>query len=469
MTVYDYFTSALVFVGLVCVGYFSAKKVKKSDDFLLADRKLNKIQAAFSVAASDFGGSGLIGACALCYSIGLSGAWWNWSGAPAFLLLGIFLVSKLRPLTLATASEFMEMRYNKSTRLITTVMQICALIPTLSAQYLVGAVALESLFGIPFTYGLIISVILVLTYTALGGLTSVANTDVYNFCILIGSVSIAVPLMLMEAGGIDAVMEAAPASFFSVGELGVMDPLSWIFMSLFMFGTQQVYLQRVFAAKNVGTAKFAYLFTSGAYVIYGFLVAIIGITMSILMPGLEDKNTAYSLMIGNYLPAGLAGIGLGGIFAASLSSADSTLLAGTTLFVNDVYKPYFAKNKDDKHILWISRFATILICIGGVLLAQVMENLIDIIYVGGLFYSAAVFFPLMMGVYWKRGNGTGALVGILLGLAVGVIVEFALGGKFMGIPSNMLAAGASILGLVLGSLFTAPPSQDKLKCLDIKE
>lgn len=465
MNILDFVAIVCVFTGLLCVGYFSSKKVKKADDFLIADHSLNKIQTAFSVAASDFGGSGLIGACALCYTVGLSGSWWNWCGAPAFLILGIFLVNKLRPLTITTIGDFLEMRYDKRTRLVASVMQLCATVPMLSAQFLVGAVALQTLFGIPRIWGLVISVVLVLSYTAFGGLMAVANTDVYNFCILVGSISIAVPIMLTKAGGITAVFEAVPSSFLQVGKLGVMEPLSWVCMSLFMYGTQQVYLQRVFAAKTVGTAKFAYVFTSGAYVVYGILVGIIGITMAVLMPGLADTNTVYVLMLKNYLPVGFAGIGLAGIFAASMSTADSTLLAGTTLFVNDIYKRYINKNASDQRILMLSRVTTMCICIGGIVVAQMMQNLIDIVYSAGLFYSAAVFFPIILGIYWKRGNERGALCGIIAALFTGLCIEYVFGGMLWGIPSNMLAALSSIVMFIAISLCTAPPNEKKLECL----
>lgn len=468
----DWLALLLVFGGLLFVGYTSARKIKETDDFLLAGRNLNKIQAAFSVAASDFGGSGLVGATALCYQIGLSGAWWNWCAAPAFLILGIFLVKRLRPLAAATAPEFLEMRYDKKTRTLATAMQISAIIPMLSAQFLVGAVALNTLFGVSMTWGLVISVALVLSYTAVGGLMSVANTDVFNFIILVGSVIIAVPLMIAKAGGVAVIMAQVPESFFSIGELGALKPISWIFMSLFMYGTQQAYLQRVFASKDVSTATFSYVFTSGAYLIYGFMVAMIGITMSVLMPGLEDPNTAYAMMIKTVMPMGLAGLGLGGIFAASLSSADSVLLAGTTLFVNDIYKTFINKDADDKKMLWVSRIATLIICVGGVVVANLMQNLIQIVYVAGLFYSAAVFFPIIIGVYWKRANATGAFFAIIASFFVGVLSEYVFPASvksFLVLPSNMLAAFFGVVTLIVVSLVTPRPPMEKLLCMDAEK
>ena len=469
MGILDYIALAVVFTGLLLVGHLFARKTQKSDDFLLAGRSLNKIQAGFSIAASDLGGSGLLGTCALCYTIGLSGAWWCWCAVPAFLLLGYFFVGKLRPIAVSTVPEFLELRYDKKSRILACLLQTCALVASLSAQFLVGAVALETLFGIPQTYGLIVSVLLVLSYTALGGLNAVVHTDMFNFCILMGSLLVAIPVVLSRAGGLSHIVAQVPKEFFSIGELGATQVFSWILMCVFMYGTQQVFLQRVFASKDTSTARFAYCFTGGMYIVYGLGVALVGIAMSILVPDLVDTNSVYTVMIQTALPTGLAGLALGGIFAASLSTADSTILAGSTLFVNDIYRVFINKNASEQRTLWVSRAATSVICVGGVVVASLMQNLIDIVYLAGLFYSAAVFFPLILGVYWKRGNATGCFSAIIVSLIAGFFTEYGHGGVLLGLPSNAVAALSGIVALVAVSLCTPPPSPEKLKCLEETE
>lgn len=463
MGILDYLALAAVFIGLLSIGRWSSKKTRRADDFLLAGRSLNKLQAGFSLAASDLGGSGLLGTCALCYTAGLSGAWWCWSAAPAFFLLGCCLVGRLRPLAVSTIPEFLELRYDKKNRILACFLQTCALVASLSAQFFVGAVALEALFGVPQVYGLIISVLLVLSYTATGGLNAVVHTDIFNFCILVGSLLISIPAVLYRTGGLSYIAANVSERFFHIGELGVMEPFSWVLMCIFMYGTQQVFLQRVFAAKDNSVARFAYCFTGGMYIMYGLGVGLIGIAMSVLVPGLADSNSVYSVMIRTVLPTGLAGLALGGIFAASLSTADSTILAGSTLFVNDIYKVFINKEASEQRVLWVSRITTGIICVGGVIVANLMQNLIDIVYLAGLFYSAAVFFPVVFGVYWKRGNAEGCFAAILTSVAVGFFVEYGCGGAWLGLPSNAIAALAGILVLVVVSLCTPPPSEEQLK------
>lgn len=92
----------------------------------------------------------------------------------------------------------------------------------------------------------------------------------------------------------------------------------------------------MFAAKDKKTAKFAFVFTGSIYILYGLAIGIIGICIVALLPGLSDAKAGYTLLIKNFMPAGIAGLILGGIFAASMSTADSMILAASTLFVNDI-------------------------------------------------------------------------------------------------------------------------------------
>jgi len=459
----------LVFAAILYIGVRSTNKVKNSDDYLLAGKSLNKIQAGFSLAATDLGGSGLIGASAYCYTVGISGAWWNLCAVPAFILLGIFLIKRLRPLAIATGPEFLERRYDRKARVIASVMQLCAIVAGLSAQFLVGAVALNVLADIPINIGLFISVGVVILYTMGGGLIAVVNTDIFQFVLLVGSVIFAVPLAFSKAGGVGNVVASLPAEFFSMGELGFWTPVSWICLCLFLYTTQQTYLQRVFASKDTSTAVFAYVFTGFIYIFYGLAVGLVGVVMASLMPGVADANTVYALMIKNVMPPGVAGIVLGGVFAASMSTADSYLMAGTSLFINDLYGPLVGENKDDTRMLWMSRVMTFVICMGSLIIASYIQNLINIVYLAGLFYSTSVFFPIILGVFWKRATSTGAFAGIIASLLVGFTVEYVLTditSGFLSLPSNILSALAGLSVMVIVSYMSKAPSQEALEFLE---
>lgn len=461
MNILDIIGVLIVFGIVGYVGYYSSKKVDNSEDFLMAGRNLGKWQAGLSLAATDFGGSGLVGGVGYCYVIGLAGAWWNWTAAPAFILLGLFLAKKLRPLALNTAPEFLEKRYNKNTRTVTAIMHICAMATKVAVQFTVASVTLNVIAGIPKTISLWITVAFVLLYTVGGGLIAVVNTDVVQFVIIVGSLIIAVPLALMNVGGLAGIQEALPASFLDAGSTGFWEPFSWALMCLFAYATQQNYLHRLLAAKDVKTAKFAYVFTGGFYVIIGTVVAIIGLTCKIMMPDIASSGQVYAMFIKTILPVGLSGLALGGIFAASMSTADSILLSVTTLFVNDIYKPLFGgSNKDDKRVLLFSRIVTIIVALIGVAISMASDSIIQLIYIGGVFYSAVIFYPLILGIYWKRANTVGTISGMFVSVIVSAMSEFVWIGNLPGImgtlPSIFTGSTAGLIVLIVVSLLTKP-------------
>ena len=111
MNILNVYGLLLVLLAIALVGFFSSKKVHTSSDFILADRKLNKLQAGLSMAASDFGGAGLVGGTAYVSVVGIAGAMFNWSAVPAFLILGYFIARKVRRMKMTTVPQFLGERY----------------------------------------------------------------------------------------------------------------------------------------------------------------------------------------------------------------------------------------------------------------------------------------------------------------------------------------------------------------------
>ncbi len=467
MRIADILGIAAIFILIAYVGYLSSKEVKDIDDFTLAGSHLGRVQAAFSMAATEFGGSSLVGAMALCYTVGVAGAWWDWSAVPALILLGIFFAGKIKLPKLVTITDFFEKRYSYPTKLIASVMHIMAITTQISTQFMVGAVALNGIMGIPKNIGIILSVLFVLLYTMGGGLIAVVNTDVVQFVIIILSILVAVPISLAHAGGFSGLMAALPDNFLSYQNMDPKTVISWCLFCFFTYATSQHYIQRVFASKDKKTARFSFVFTGVSYFFYGIAVSIIGVCIVALLPNLDDPNLGYALLIKNYMPAGIAGLILGGIFAASMSTADSMLLAASTLFVNDIYQPLFSKKKASDGDLKTIRIVTVVVCLFSLLISMFMDNIVQIMYLGGLFYSTSVFFPLVIGLKWKRATAPAAFISILASVFVGFLAEFVFQGSggIFGLPSNVLSASTSLILFILISIMTKKPDADKLAFL----
>ncbi len=469
MRIADIIGLAATFILIASVGWRSSKKVKTVDDYTLAGSGIGMIQAGFSMAATEFGGSSLIGAMALCYTIGLSGAWWDWCAVPALILLGLFFAEKIKIPNMVTITDFFEKRYSYSTKLIASIMHIIAITTQVSTQFTVGAVALNGIFGVPKSVGIAISVTFALIYTMSGGLMSVVNTDVVQFILIVGSLLLALPISLMNAGGVNGLINTLPGEFLTFTNIDVSTLISWGFFCFFTYATSQHYIQRVFAAKDKKTAKFAFVFTGSVYILYGLAIGIIGICIVTLLPNLADPNAGYTMLIKYFMPAGIAGLILGGIFAAAMSTADSMILAASTLFVNDIYEPFIAKGNKQKSTLLVIRTVTLVVCLVSVVISSLMNNIVNIMYLGGLFYSTSVFFPLIIGLKWKRATAPAAVISILASVIIGVLAELVFTDASVGIftlPSNILSASTSIIVFIIVSLLTKAPDDTKLAFLE---
>lgn len=471
MSILDILGVILVFLIVLYIGWRATKQTKTADDFLMASRSLGKIQAGFSMAATDIGGNAVVGAVAYAYTRGLGGAWYNWGAVVPMFILGLLLAKQLRRLTIASVPELLGRRYSSSTRLLSVIVHLLAIGSTLGIQFTVAASAVSIIAGISFELALMITVVVVVAYTIGGGLLAVVNTDVFQFIVICISIILVIPFALRDIGGWDAMLQKIPQGYLNIGSQGILTPLSLGLLYMFDYATNQHILQRVFAAKNESTARFAFLFSSGMYVIFGLSVAFIGVLAYALYPNLENSQTVYALIIRNVLPSGVAGIALGGLFAAAMSTADSKIMAASHLFINDIYKPYFCRDKEisDKHVLQISRIVTLVVCVLGIGVSLVSDSLVQMMYVGGLFYGTAVFVPMVMALYWKRGTTKAAMISMISAMCIGLYSEYFLSGTasgLLGMPSNLLATIVSLTVFIVVSLLTPPPTAAQMAVLE---
>ena len=460
----DVLTLFLLLAVMTFVSYRSMKKSITTDDYLAAGRSLGRIQAGFSMAATDIGGNSVVGAIAFAYGTGLGGVWYNWGAVLPLFILAFILAGQLRRLDINSVPELLGKRYNGMTRLLATVTQLLAMGVGLGGQFTVAGSTLSTVFGVTHTVGILISVVILIVLTTGGGLLAVVNDDVVMFFIICLSIVIAIPVCLSAGGGWETISRSLPEGYLDMNSQGILLPVSLGLLFMFDYGTQQSYLQRVFSAKDESTARFAYMFTGSTYILFGLAVAFLGVLAYALLPNLDDSTLAYATLIKEYMPAGVRGLVLGGIFAAAMSSADSKIVAAVSLFINDIYKPHIRKGKteSDRELLKISRFTTACICVLGIVVSLFSQSLIQIMYTVGLFYSTAVFIPMLAALYWKQATAAGALTSMISSIIVGLYFEYFVYGKADGligkIPSNLIAIAISLILFVIVSLLTEKDS-----------
>jgi SSS family solute:Na+ symporter len=415
----------LVFlVLLVGIGKWASRRVHSGLDFHLAGRRLGVVPVALSLAATEFNGSGLVGGAGLAYSIGIAGVFWNFSAVPAWLVLAFTVAVAFRKLALYTVPEYLEMRYDSRARRLASVSQLASGVIFLAVQILVSTLALSTLLDVPRVVATVVVTAVFVLYTYGGGLLAVVWTDVACYFVLMAAVVIGAPLALHHAGGLAGLQQALPAERFDLGQLGIMEPLAWVALCFFSYGTDQAYLQRIFAARKVSSARTAYAYTGLNYLVFGGAVALLGMSASALVPDLAHHDEALPALIKHIFPPGVRGLFLTGIVAATMSTSSSFLAAGSSLFAKDIYEPLLGRGSSENHLLLVSRLATVVIAAVAVLIASTAPRVVDAVVLSVLVSHAAVFFPVVAALYWKRVAAAAGFWGILLGACGGVVSHF---------------------------------------------
>jgi SSS family solute:Na+ symporter len=393
----------LAYIGLVLgIGRYWSKRIHSTEDFHLCGRKLGRLPASLSLAATEFSGSGMIGGAGLVYAIGLSGIFWTYSAIPAYIFLGIFVAPKLRRLKLTTIPEYIGMKFGVDTRRLTAVLEIVESVAFVAVQILVSALLLSALFDLTIVQSSIIITAVFAIYTMMGGLWAVVWTDVLQYVVLMTGVIVAVVLALNAVGGVEGLHSNLPKEHFSLSELGLWTPLAWGALALYSYGVDQAYVQRALAAKDAATARFAYIFTGCNYVIFGGCVAILGLVAAVLVPGLESQDEALPQLVAQVLPEGVRGLIMTAVMAATMSTSSSFLAGASSMAIQDLYEPIFGKGASQERQVFHSRVVTAVLAAVALIISLVFPGVVSLVVFATLVAPAAIFIPFIMSLFWER-------------------------------------------------------------------
>jgi SSS family transporter len=417
----------LVFGGylaaLLAIGRLTSRRIGSAEDFHLCGRSLTRLPAALGLAATEFSGSGLVGGAGLAYAIGVSGAYWNLAAVPAWLIIGFTIAPRLRRMTLDTVPGYLGARYGMPSRRLVALLQIVESVVFTAVQIMVSAIAVAALFPVNVAVASLLVTAAFVAYTAMGGLWAVVWTDVLQYVILMTGILVGLPLALDHVGGIAGLRTALPPDHFDIGRLGVMEPLAWMALCLYSYSTDQTYMQRVFATRDPRVARFAYVYTGINYLIFGACVAGMGMVAAVLLPGLPNPDEALPRLIADVLPRGLRGFFLTAILATTMSTASAWLAAGASLVVQDGYEPLVAGRLDERRLLCVSRLTIVMLAALALTVALSFPGVVDAVVFSTLVAPAAVFVPMMLGLYWKRPTGTAGFSALLAAALAGVLSQ----------------------------------------------
>ena len=452
----------LYILGMLGIGYWGYRRSDTLDDYLVAGRNIPIWMYVPVMSAVILGGASTIGGGGLGYQYGVSGAWLVISLGIGTIALGLLISTGLANLRAYSLGEVLERRYDEYSGTIgAAIAGVYALTIAITQTIAIGKV-LNALFGYQQSTMIVAAGVIVIGYTALGGMLTVTITDFVQWLIMtVGIFLFAIPFGLSAAGGLSGVMAELDPSYFAPAAIGWQTIASYFLLYVLGIMIGQDIWQRVFTAESADVARKGNI-AAGVYaIVYGIATAFLGTIAVVLLPNLADPELALPRLILQVVPTGISGLILAGFISAMMSTADSALLASSTLFTSDVYKRFVDPDASDETYTRVSRAFVVGLGVIMIYAAVAIGNVVQALVLAYDLLTGSIFIPIFAAFFWERSTWQGALSSIVVSALVVVASIWA-----YGFSSNLpivygLAASATVFVAV--SLVTGPPAEEKLR------
>jgi SSS family transporter len=387
--------------------------------------------ATFSIFATWFGAESCIGTAGTAYQEGLAGVKADPFGYGAVLLLmGFFLAIPLYKMNLTTIADFFTLRYSEKTSKLIALIMIPTSILWGAAQIRAFGLILSSFSNLTVEISILISAVIVITYTVFGGLLADAWTDLIQGSILITGLLILFYLVFFDGVKLAETIQNIPSerlTFISSTEdnflLNILINIeAWAIPICGSLIAQEM-VSRVFSAKNYKVAQRSSLLAGSLYLLIGLIPLSLGLIGLNLFPNLEHPEQILPLLAQKFLSPLLYVIFIGALISAILSTVDSALLSSSALMSHNVVFPTF-NIKDEKKKLKISRANVIVAGVIAYLLATKAEGVYELVKDASAFGSSGIFIAFIFGLNGKFGNGRSAVSSVIFGSSVWFVLHY---------------------------------------------
>lgn len=450
----------------VAVGFWASRRVEgTSRGFFLASGKMPWWLIGAAFVSTSVSSEQIVGTVGAAYKHGMGIANWEWWCLPTYALVMIFFIPLYLRNRVSTVPEFLTRRFGPACGDIYSYVMLFGYVFLFLAPILYGgSVTFSRLTGWPAPAVLAGIVVLVGSYTILGGLSSVMWADALQCVMLVvGGVVLFFLALGQIPGGWPAMVQAAPDRFHlyhppsdpETPMLGLVTATFGVF--LFYQSTNQVMIQRVLAARSTWDGMMGIVFAGFINLLRPLVTCLLGLIVyhwiekmgqaPSLLPDRQDQVFPFALQV--FAPSGLRGIILGGFFAAIMSSTSALANAVGTIFSLDVYQRAMRAKANDRRLIVVGRIASGTALILAAIAAPLVEHVgIFKYFQTGVTYMATPFVSvILLGVLWKRTSYPAALAGLLGGLAIQI--GLALGLWALGITLNWLYVGSIAQGLTM--------------------
>lgn len=452
------FLSAIIayFILMVLLGLWYSRKVRTSDDYMVAGRSLSRLVLAGTLLATWCGAGTIIGGANFTYQYGPLASVFYLAGPPiGIIVMFFFLATRIRGLGQYTIPQIIEIHYGPAVRVITGVAILLAYVGIAAEQFGTLGYILNLTTGMPERAGAAIGGFVMVVSAVAGGLLAVAYTDAISAIVVTAGLVAGFIFVLVHMGGFGTIMSSLPAGHKTW--LGGLTPIQMIGFSLpvlFLFlGDQNMY-QRISSARDERTAKQSVPVLLAGVLVFSFIVLVISSASVTLLPGI-NPDTAVIGLAAKSMPVGVGALILVAAVGLAVTTGNSFLLSGTANFVYDIYGVAAKNPLSQRRQLLYSRVLLVVLGVIGYFLAEFFPSVLAIQLYSYTMYGAAITPSLLALFFWRRATSAGALASIITGAATTIIWEIPLSRPYE-LNSVVISLPLSIIALVAGSLATTP-------------
>lgn len=439
----DYFILILYFGFVIGIGWRLRKSVTSAGEFLTAGHRVPVWITSLAFLAANLGAQEVVGMAASGAKYGIMTSHFYWIGAvPAMLFVGVFMMPFYYGSKARSVPEYLKMRFDEKTRGLNAItFAIMTLFSSGISMYALGKM-FQLVLGWSFDASVILSGVIVLAYTYLGGLTSAIYNEVLQFFLIVLGFSPLAILSVHRAGGWSGIQQRLPDVMthawkhigdsqqnpMGVEAFGLLAGLGFV-LSFGYWCTDFLVVQRAMAAESMSAARRTPLLAAFPKMVMPFIVILPGIAaMALTKMGSPyalpakgasyDYDQALTTLMAQFYPSGLLGVGLTALMASFMSGMAGNVTAFNTVFTYDIYQSYIRPGATDRHYLTVGRLTTIVgivLSIATAYLAAQFNNIMDFLQLVFGFVNAPLFATFLLGMFWKRTTGHGAFIGLLSG------------------------------------------------------
>jgi len=433
---------------MLIIGLLSERiAIKSLDNYLLANRQLSYLLYVPAMAAVVLGGASTIGSARLGYQYGISGSWMVIMISLGVIACGLIVARKIIPLRIYTMAEFMEKRYDRTTRYIGAIVIATYTLMIFVTQMIAIGTVTSVVLGISFEAGTLIGGLVVVAYVALGGMWSVTLTDLVQWLLMTLGVIIILPIFgYLAVSGKGLSINMLPAGYLSPTHIGYDMILTWFLLFFFGLMLGQDIWQRVLTARDTRIGVNGTVIAGIYGVIYALAATFIGALAYLYYAGgLENPRLAMPKLTVDILPAGLAGLIIAAMFAAFMSTADGALIATSTLIAYDIIG--ILRKLEERIMTYLIAALNVILGVLGILLAIYIQEILIALDIAYLILSSSLFIPTIIGLYWAKPSPRTAIIAIIGSLIVAV--GYAL---YIGWPEGFADIRPIGLGLIVNAV-----------------